>query len=66
MRDLMACYNVTNNWMMVSYLFDKDILFKEYNAVFELLLHNSINNILYFNDLFISYYFELNLVYKKK
>jgi hypothetical protein len=63
MRDLMSCYYMTNDWMIVSYIFDKDILYKEYNGIFQIMLNSIINNIQYFNQLYISYYMPLYMIY---
>jgi hypothetical protein len=62
MRYIMSLFYILFDWYIFYYLFDKDLYFKEYGAIFQL---TTINNLcIKYKNIYLSYLFLLNINYK--
>jgi hypothetical protein len=62
MRYVMSFFYILFDWYIFYYLFDKDLYFKEYGAIFQLII---INNLwAKYKNIFLSYLLLLNINYK--
>jgi hypothetical protein len=61
MRNLISFYLILKDYEIVSYLFDRDLLSKEYNAVIQLNLNKKLNIL---KKIYFSYYLGLHTYYK--